>query len=125
MAEKYWGGTEFKFEIPFGNTAHKDNRHECVSHIDVLIVEASCDCRTAIEFGAFKELMDRKIKDGINWKGRGGDGSFYKYLIDTHVPKYGYANFSNGYLELYGTACSSLRDGQPHSVRALYDCEES
>ena len=31
----------------------------------------------------------------------------------------------NGYLELYGTACSSLRDGQPHSVRALYDCEES
>lgn len=29
-----------------------------------------------------------------------------------------------GILTLYGTACASLRDGEPHAVRAIYDCAE-
>jgi len=73
-----------------------EKKDDCVKQFrGGLSVESSCDARTAVQFGAFKELTNRKLKDGMNMFGMGGDGSYLVYLHNTHVPKYGYAKFDS------------------------------
>lgn len=50
---------------------------------------------TAVEFSAFRKLLEVRAADGVNLLGEGGDGSFLKYLHGTYVPKFGYAKFDS------------------------------
>ena len=64
-----------------------DEKDPSVTQFESIIVESSCDSETAIEWGAFRELKEIEMNEGID--------AVNKYLNKTHIPKYGWAEYSS------------------------------